>query len=135
MSKITASCQCGQLKFTSDAEPVLELVCHCVDCQDALQADFARIAFFKVSESAVEGELAEKIYLADSGNETCRQYCDDCDTVMFDRSEGFPDLLGVMVNQMQPPFESKPSCHVFLRDKKSETDVPEGVKLYETGIN
>lgn len=135
MSNIVGSCQCGQLSFASDSNPVLELVCHCVDCQDALQADFATIAFFKLSECKVEGELAEKIYLSDSDNETCRQYCDDCDTVMFDRSEGFPHLIGVMAKQLQPPFEAKPSCHVFLRDKKAEIDIPEGVKQYEAGIS
>lgn len=135
MDKIVASCRCGQLKFEAGTDPVLELVCHCRDCQDALQADFATIAFFKMAETSVEGELAEKIYLAASGNETCRQYCVQCDTVMFDRSEGFSNLLGVMVSQLQPPFVSKPACHVFVCDKKTEVEIPEGMKQYETGIS
>lgn len=135
MTNIAASCQCGQLKFEAESDPVLELVCHCRDCQDALQIDFANIAFFKMGESQVEGELAEKIYLAESGNETCRQYCVECDTVMFDRSEGFPNMLGVMVSQLQPPYVSRPTCHVFVRDKKIGVAIPDGVKQYETGIN
>lgn len=135
MMKITASCQCGELKFEAESDPVLELVCHCRDCQDALQADFANIAFFKMGESQVEGELAEKIYLAETGNETCRQYCVQCDTVMFDRSEGFPDLLGVMVSQLRQPFVSRPACHVFVRDKNADVEIPEGMKQYDSGIN
>ncbi|PCI81403.1 MAG: hypothetical protein COB20_01790 [SAR86 cluster bacterium] len=135
MVKVVASCQCGQLKFEAESEPVLELICHCPDCQDALQADFANIAFFKLGESLVKGELAEKIYLAESGNETCRQYCVHCETVMFDRSEGFPNLLGVMVSQLYPPFESRAMCHVFVRDKKAGVEIPEGMKQYETGIS
>jgi len=135
MAKIAASCQCGQLKFEAESEPVLELVCHCRDCQDALQADFANIAFFKMRESLVTGELVEKIYLAASGNETCRQYCVQCDTVMFDRSEGFPNLLGVMGSQLHSPFESRPACHVYVSDKKAELEIPEGMKQYQTGIS
>lgn len=134
MTKITASCDCGQLKFEAHSAPVLELVCHCRDCQDALSADYANIAFFKMEETSVEGELAEKIYLAESGNETCRQYCVQCDRVMFDRSEGFPNLLGVNVSQLQSPYESNPTCHVFVRDKKEGVAIPEGVKQYELGI-
>ncbi len=133
--KFNAQCQCGQLKFESDSEPVLELCCHCRDCQDALQADFANIAFFKMAETVVTGEFSEKVYLAESGNETCRQYCDHCSTIVFDRSEGFPHLLGVMSSQLQQPFESKPSCHVYVRDKKAETDIPADIKQYETGIS
>jgi len=135
MVKVVASCQCGQLKFEAESEPVLELVCHCRDCQDALQSDFAKLAFFKMSETGVEGELAEKVYLAASGNETCRQYCVQCDTVMFDRSEGFPNLLGVMVSQLHSPFVSRPACHVFVCDKKAGVEIPEGMKQYQAGIN
>jgi len=135
MRKITASCQCGQLKFEAESDPVLELVCHCRDCQDALQEDFASIAFFKLHETLVEGELAEKIYLAESGNETCRQYCVQCETVMFDRSEGFPNLLGVMASQLQPPFVFRTACHVYVRDRKVEVEISEGMKQYEAGIS
>jgi hypothetical protein len=135
MVKFVASCQCGQLKFEASSEPALELICHCIDCQDALQADFANIAFFKIDETLVEGELAEKVYLAASDNETCRQYCDQCETIMFDRSEGFPNLIGVMVSQLQPPFEPRPACHVYVSDKKAEVKIPEGMKQYEAGIS
>lgn len=135
MGYIAASCQCGQLKFEAESDPVLELICHCRDCQDALQQDFANIAFFKINETKVEGELAEKIYLADSGNETCRQYCVQCESIMFDRSEGFPNLLGVMVSQLRSPFVSRPACHVFVRDKKAGLEIPEGIKQYETGLS
>jgi len=134
MTKIEARCRCGQLKFESESKPVLEIVCHCLDCQDALEADYASLAFFKMSETNIEGDFAEKIYLADSGNETCRQYCDQCDTVMFDRSEGFPHLLGVNVLQLKQPFDSQPSCHVFVRDKKTTVEIAEGMKQFEMGI-
>ena len=134
MSKIAASCQGGQLKFEASSGPVLELCCHCPDCQDALQEDFANIAFFTMNETLVEGELAEKIYLAASGNETCRQYCVQCETVMFDRSEGFPNLLGVMVSRLLPRFESRPACHVYVNDKKAAVKIPEGMKQYKAGI-
>ena len=135
MVKVVASCQCGQLKFEAKPGPVLELICHCRDCQDALQANFANIVFFKIDQTLVEGELAERIYLVTSGNETCREYCIRCETIMFDRSEGLPHLLGAMAGQLQPPFETHPTSHVYLRDKKAEVEIPEGMKQYENGIS
>jgi len=114
---------------------VSELICHCSDCQDALHANFANIVFFKIDQTLVEGELAERIYLVTSGNETCREYCIRCETIMFDRSEGFPHLLGAMADQLQPPFEFHPTCHVYVSDKKAEVGIPEGMKQYENGIS
>ena len=133
--KIEASCACGQLNFESDSEPVLALCCHCLDCQDALQADFANIAFFRMDGIMVQGELGEKHYVAASGSKTRRQFCPQCNSVMFDRSEGFPQLLGVMASQIQPPYSFSPSCHVFVRDKKPEIEIPEGIKRYEKGLS
>ncbi len=132
--KIEAGCDCGQLKFEADSEPVLALCCHCMDCQDALQEDFANIAFFNMDSVVVRGDLAEKHYVAASGSKTRRQYCPQCDTVMFDRSEGFPQLLGVMAKQIQPPYSFRPRCHVFVRNKKRESGIPEGIKQFEMGI-
>jgi len=54
---------------------------------------------------------------------------------MFDRSEGFPHLLGVMVSQLQSPFESRPACRGYVSDKKAEVEIPEGMKQYEASIN
>ncbi len=112
----------------------MQLCCHCLDCQDALQTDYAAIAFFKIDGTTVSGELAEKSYVAESGSKTCRQHCEQCNTPMFDRSEGFPKLLGVMMGQIDAPFEPLPSCHVFVRDKKAHISIPEGMKQYETGL-
>ena len=91
----------------------LELCCHCLSCQDALKKDFANIVFFKMNENLVEGELAEKMYLVVSCNKTCWQYCIQCKTVMFDRSEVFLNLLDVIISQLHESFEFRPPCHVI----------------------
>lgn len=134
MSKSKACCDCGQLNMESESAPVLELCCHCLDCQDALQEDYARIAFFKIKECAVTGDSDDKEYVAESGSKTLRQFCPQCNAPMFDRSEGFPHLLGVMVERLDAAFVSNPACHVFVRDKKSRVSIPEGMKQYDKGI-
>ncbi len=91
----------------------LELCYHCLSCQDALKKDFANIVFFNMNENLVEGELAEKMYLVVSCNKTCWQYCIQCKTVMFDRSEVFLNLLDVIISQLHESFEFRPPCHVI----------------------
>ncbi|HAS48759.1 hypothetical protein N9329_00495 [Gammaproteobacteria bacterium] len=100
-----------------------------------MRADYATIAFFKMDEAFVTREFAEKIYLAESGNETRRQYCDYCNTMMFDCSEGFPHPLGVMSDQLQHPFKSSPSCYVYVRKKKPGMEILAGMKLHEARLS
>jgi len=132
--EIEAKCSCGQVGFKSTDKPIIQLCCHCSDCQDALGSEYATIAFFKVSSTDVFGGLKEKVYTADSGSRTVRELCSDCGTVMFDRSEGFSKLIGVMAQQIDSPFEAKPACHVWVKNKLPDVFIPTEMKQYQQGI-
>jgi len=129
-----ANCPCGEIRLTSSAKPIIEFCCHCADCRAVIPHDFATIAFFRKSSCEITGALKITEYIADSGNRTTREACSSCGTAMFDTSDGFPKLLGVMAEQLLPPFESKPAFHVWVSSKLPEVKIPDGVKCYEKGI-
>lgn len=130
----SASCDCGQLQFETQVEPVVQLVCHCQDCRQALQADFAEIVFFNLVSSRSTGESEANDFVALSGSTTTREFCHQCKTVMFDKSAGFPQLIGVMAAQMQAPFEFRPRCHVFVESKADHTEIDSAIRQYPQGI-
>lgn len=84
-----------------------------------------------MNETLFGDGLAEKIDLAVSGNATCRRNCSQCETFIFDPSEGFPNLLG----KLQEPFESRPACHVYVNDRKMKIKIAQGMKILEAGTN
>jgi len=132
--EIEAKCSCGQVGFKSTANPIIQLCCHCSDCRDALGREYATIAFFKESSTEVFGYLEEKVYTAASGNRTVRVVCSGCGTVMFDKSEGFPKLIGVMAQQINAPFEAEPACHVWVKNKLPGVSISAEMKQYQQGI-
>lgn len=132
--EIQASCQCAQVQFSSLIKPVIQLCCHCTQCRDAVKADYASIVFFRLESVKLVGKTDYKNYVADSGAQTHREYCAKCDDVMYDRSEGFPTLIGVMANKIQNNFEFKPVCHVWTKEKLPKVAIDEGVICYPEGI-
>lgn len=92
------------------------------------------IAFFKINAVEVSGNTVAKTFIANSGNQTKREACSSCGVVMFDKSEGFSSLIGVLAQQIGPPFMFNPSCHVWTSSKLSSVVVPEGITTYEKGI-
>ena len=44
-------------------------------------------------------------------------------------------ICSVMADQLQPPFEFHPTCHVYVSDKKAKVGIPERMKQYENGIS
>ena len=47
---------------------------------------------------------------------------------MFDRTQGFPQIIGVVAERIGPPFTFQPRCHVWLESKVVEPQLAEGVK-------
>ena len=129
-----ARCECGAVLFESPKPPLMQLVCHCTDCQDALSAAHANAAFFGIDGAVVTGDLAAREFTAASGNRTTREACARCGSVMFDRSEGFPTLIGVMAERLASPFEFEPSCHVWTRSKRPGISIPDSLPSYSENI-
>ena len=109
----TASCTCGSVRFRSEARPVAQFFCHCADCRQATGGKFARVAFFRTGRSEISGRTTQAEFTARSGSRTTRESCAACGSLLFDRSEGFPMLIGVMAERIAAPFVFEPLCHVW----------------------
>jgi hypothetical protein len=122
------------VKFRSEKSPLLQLVCHCTDCQTALGEAHANAAFFEATSCEVSGELTKRAFTASSGSATTRESCAACGAVMFDRSEGFPTLLGVMAERIAPPFTFAPACHVWTRSRAADAVLPDDLPHHPGNI-
>ncbi len=132
---IAAACSCGEVEFKSTKNPVIQLCCHCSDCREVTKNDYTTLAFFNRSSVNVSGKLSVQEFTSESGSLTVRELCSNCNSVMFDSSEGFPTLIGVATQQMSAPFEVKPSHHVWVKSKLPHVSIPQGVKQFEKGIS
>lgn len=132
--EILAACDCKKVRFKSQENPIIQVCCHCEDCRDSLKSDFATTAFFEVNSTEIWGNTVEKTYTANSGKRTTRESCSSCGVVMFDKSEGFPSVIGVMTKQIDAPFEVNPSCHMWVSSKLPHVVIPAGMPKHEDGI-
>ena len=53
---ITGRCLCGSVTYSADAEPVVQAVCHCADCQRQTGNPFSVIVAVPRDALQVEGE-------------------------------------------------------------------------------
>lgn len=127
---VVASCKCGGFQFKSSREPILQLTCHCGQCREASKKPFTNFAFFKLVEAEVSGNTVIHRFVADSGTKTIRETCATCGESLLDRTEAFPQIVGVVAERIQSPFVFQARCHVWVESKLTEVTVPEGVKAF-----
>lgn len=132
---ISAECLCGEVKFESRSSPVIQLICHCEDCRCATKDDYTIAAFFDVASSSLHGKATNLEFTAASGHRTTRESCESCGTVMFDKSAGFPTLVGVLVKRIKPPFQPDPVCHVWVGSKVVGKSPYDELPKHEEGLS
>jgi len=127
---VLARCTCGSFRFNSAREPIIQLTCHCVQCRQVSKSPSTNFAFFKLAEPEVEGKTVVHNFTADSGTKTVRETCATCGEMLTDRTEGFPQIIGVVADRIQPPYEFQARCHVWVESKCTGVTVPVGVKAF-----
>lgn len=134
-SSISAKCACGALRFQSTAAPVMQVICHCADCRAATGRSFCETAFFRTGHGAITGPQSVTSFVAASGARTERVACSRCRTVMFDTSDRFPDIIGVLAETIEPPFVAKPACHMWVSSKVASSDITDGLPQHAQGLS
>src|ERR1019366_6824023 len=76
---LTGGCACGKLRYECDEKPIVQLICHCRDCQRASGSAFAAVLF--VPSDRLTFKRAEPKYhsvKAESGRTMQRGFCGEC---------------------------------------------------------
>ena len=77
--KITGGCLCGEIRFATPAEPILQVLCHCADCQTVSgAASYCAYIVPLESVTLLQGEPTRFDVKADSGRLNSRRFCASC---------------------------------------------------------
>ena len=129
----SARCRCGALRAQLASPPVLQLVCHCTDCRAVAGTPFSSFVFFRARDAAVTGEAVRREFVADSGHATVRECCAQCGDMVVDRTAGFPKVIGIVAERIEPPFAFVPNHHVWTDSKLPQVQIPPGAAAYPRG--
>src|SRR5438105_14969555 len=91
---ITGHCLCGSIKYSAAAEPVVQVVCHCTDCQRQTGGPFTVVVGVPRDALTVEGSTLSSFVTTgeDHGGETQRSFCSKCGSPVFSLAAVLPEL-------------------------------------------
>ena len=96
MSKISGSCLCGQVTYSSDAEPAMIAVCHCPDCQKQSGSPFSVNVLVPNDAVDIQGpSLSQYTVNGDSGKSVTRNFCNHCGSPISTVLEAFDNLAAI----------------------------------------
>ncbi len=108
-----ATCLCGQLQVTCDAEALRISMCHCIACQRRTGAPFSAQSRFARERVTVEGRSTAFVRRADSGNDVTSHFCPVCGSTVYWELSGFPEVIAVALGMFADPAYPPPTVAVW----------------------
>ena len=89
MTAYLGGCACGKVRYECTEKPLVQLICHCRDCQRASGSAFGAFVFVPSDRLATGAAMRYHDVKAESGRTLRRQFCGECGSPVSAR---WPDL-------------------------------------------
>ncbi len=113
MAKIEGGCLCGNIRYTSDAEPLMTVLCHCKNCQKQSGSSYSTNIAIPKDALTIEGELTLYADTGDTGNPVNRYFSQNCGSHIFNDSVALDTLTIVKAGTLDDTAWVKPTMEVY----------------------
>ncbi|MFT4014840.1 MAG: GFA family protein [Paracoccus sp. (in: a-proteobacteria)] len=126
-------CECGAIRYTISAAPIVVYACHCTICQTQSGSAFGMAMRIPAeSFSLTKGTLKTFRRTADSGQVFTNSFCPDCGTRIQHQTDRSPGQISLKPGTLDDTSWLNPSHHVFLRSAQKWVVIPEGAQGFKT---
>ncbi len=136
MQKIVGGCLCGSVRYSSNSEPGMVVVCHCVKCQKKTGSAFS--IGFSLPSPAINftGDTLDT-YPDNSGSSGCtlnRSFCSRCGSPVAGQGEAYPGLVFINVGTLDNSSWVEPSHHIWCSQKQPWVSINPGAKQMQQDL-
>lgn len=127
MSTRNASCTCGQLTLSAEAEPKGVSICHCFACQTRTGSPYGVQATYPPDAVQIRGQATEFVRIGDEGTRIRFYFCPQCGSTLYYQLDGLPFIV-IPVGAFADPQFPAPTFSVYEDRQHSWVLLPEGME-------
>ena len=113
-AKYSGRCLCGEINYSTDAEPLFTGNCHCKDCQRSSGSAFIPAMLFPEKSVSISGEAKYFESASDSGSVHRRGFCQNCGSQLFAKFSAMPGMLGIKAGTLDNPSNYVPKLDFYV---------------------
>lgn len=131
MSTNHGRCDCGQLEYEFQDEPMNTVFCYCKTCQLHTNSDkWFGVWVAEDKFKFVKGSPSSFTALGDSGKETHRLFCGNCATPIGLKCDGF-DMYSLSASTIDGGDKLLPKMLIYTSLAPDWATFPEGIPKYD----
>jgi hypothetical protein len=103
--KLTGGCACGNIRYECSERPIVQLICHCRDCQRASGSAYVAALFVPSDRLTFTGEESKFHEVKGaSGRRLQRGFCSECGSPVSGRWPDNPRRYLLVAASMTPQY-------------------------------
>ncbi len=128
MPGLKGGCQCGQVRFALQGEPVFSAVCHCPSCRKSAGAPLVGWAMFPVDALACD---RSKLTVHASSPGVRRSFCGTCGTTLFFEADYMSGMIDITTESFDTPDAVLPAAQIWTRHETETVRRLAGMTRFE----
>ncbi len=132
MPNIVGGCLCGEVRYESEAEPVLTALCHCAHCQKQTSSAYSVLVALPKGSLRMEGPpLAAFEDVGDSELPVIRKFCPQCGSSIITELVATPDLDWLKAGTLDDPSWLSPQMNIWCSSAQPWVGMDDATPAYE----
>lgn len=123
-TRITGSCQCGAIRYETDADPVMAGHCHCNACKKSSGAGHASALFVPKESFEVFGNPTSYESEGGSGKIIKRYFCPTCGSRLYGEPLAAGNIIGIMAGTLDDPEQFSPQFQIYTEHRTTWDPTP-----------
>lgn len=126
----SGGCQCGNVRYECDAEPLALYVCHCTECRHQSASAFGMSLTMPAGTIRVtKGAPNFWTRLANSGRRMRCAFCPACGSRLWHEALD-SDYLSIKAGSLDEPVDISTAIHIWTSRKLPGAVIPPGAEQY-----
>lgn len=124
----TGKCLCGAISYETQAEPLMQAVCHCKNCQRQAGSALSIIVGYPEGTVAISGEPKTYDDSSEGGRAVYRQFCENCGSPLFTLAESAPGMIFIKAGTFDDTDWLEPSVQFWVQSAQGwveRGDIPQ----------
>jgi hypothetical protein len=123
--KLTGGCQCGEVRYRLEGEPIELTVCHCRECQRQSGSAFGMSLLIPAEGfELLSGSLKFFEVVCDSGRKKSCAFCPDCGTRIYHRTDAG---ISIKAGTLDDTSRLRPTAHYWTKRTQPWVVIPDEV--------
>lgn len=121
----SGGCLCGAVRYKITAEPFMQAVCHCKNCQRQAGSGWSMILGLPEDGVEITGSVQTYVDHGTSGGEVHRQFCPTCGSPVFTRVPAQAGWIFVKAGSLDDTSSFNPQIQFWTASKQHWIEIPD----------